>query len=319
MKIIDLILFVQTAPKRSRGESALLLCQWLMCRLYYIFWLLRGHECKDPAVYLIFSNGQEFIFVSSLSNLCLPLHRTCKPSKIYDIVAIFYGPNHTIYSQFRLCMVAHILGMKKESKQMLAQQCINNRSHHRGSCHYLLGKLSSCSSAVVSGNKLMCCGDYTESDRNIFSQDAPAITVTHMHTRAHWACNVRTWRSQNELNAIIMCYHLHQLFISSFYWGLHALSFPPSSPLFCSQWRGGHTKGGFSFLHIHICQFHWVKYRERSIQLDNLSIIIIVLLMLGRCLSDVMVWHNHARHNISWFVLQIPLMSVSFCQEYRKD
>lgn len=96
---------------------------------------------------------------------------------------------------------------------MLAQQCSNNRSHHSGSCHYLLGKLSSCSSAVVSGNKLMCCRDYTESDRNNFSQDALYITVTHMHTRAHWACYVRIWRSQNELNAIVMCYHLHQLFI----------------------------------------------------------------------------------------------------------
>lgn len=40
LKIIfteDLILFIQTAPKPSRGEPALLLCQWLMCRLYYIF------------------------------------------------------------------------------------------------------------------------------------------------------------------------------------------------------------------------------------------------------------------------------------------
>lgn len=37
LKIIDLILFIQTAPKSSRGGPALLLCQWLMCRLYYIF------------------------------------------------------------------------------------------------------------------------------------------------------------------------------------------------------------------------------------------------------------------------------------------
>lgn len=36
LKIIDLILFIQTAPKPSRGGPALLLCQWLMCRLYYI-------------------------------------------------------------------------------------------------------------------------------------------------------------------------------------------------------------------------------------------------------------------------------------------
>lgn len=68
------------------------------------FWHLRERECKNPAVYLIFTNGQEFIFISSLSNLCLPLHQTCKPSKIYDIVAVFYDPKGTIYSQFSQIM-----------------------------------------------------------------------------------------------------------------------------------------------------------------------------------------------------------------------
>lgn len=206
------------------------------------FWLLRGHECKDPAVYLIFSNGQEFIFVSSLSNLCLPLHWTCNPSKIYNIVAVFYGPKGTRYSQFRLYAAAHVLGITKESKQMLAQQCINNISHHSGSRHYLLGKLSSCSSAVVSGNKLMCCRDYTESDRNNFSQDAPA---TNSNTRAH-TCALGLLCATMEVTEWAECYHYVLSSASALYFFFLRALLPPSSP-FWSQWRGGQAKGRFSF------------------------------------------------------------------------
>lgn len=143
------------------------------------------------------------LFLSPHCLICLPLHRTCKPSKIYDILAVFYGPKGTIYSQLWLHMAAHVLGMKKEFKQMLVWQCINNRSHHSGLCHYLLGKLSSCSSAVVSGNKLMCCRDYTESDRNNFSQDAPA---TNSNTRAH-TCALGLYCVNTEVTEWAECYH----------------------------------------------------------------------------------------------------------------
>lgn len=46
---------------------------------------------------------------------------------------------------------------------MLMWQSINNRGHHTRSCHYLSDKLSSCTSAVMSGNKLMWCRNYTGS------------------------------------------------------------------------------------------------------------------------------------------------------------
>lgn len=215
-------------------------------------------------------------------------------------------------------MAVHVLGMKK-NPNMLARQCINNRSHHSGPRHYLLGKLSNCSSTVVSGNKLMCCRDYTESDRNKFSQIAPA---TNSNTSAH-TCALGLFCANTEVTEWAECYHhvlssAPALYIFFLLRTLPSL-LPPSSPFFWSRWRGGQAIGQFSFLHIHICQFDRVTYRERYIQLDNLSIIITVLLMLVPCLGDVMVWPDRARHNISRFALQILLMSVSFCQEYRKD
>lgn len=112
------------------------------------------------------------------------------------------------------------------------------------------------------------------------------LTVTHVHTRVYWACNVQVPRSQNQLIAIIMCYQPHQLIISSSFRRFRTLSFPPSSPSFWSRWRGGQAEGAFSFLQVHISQCHRVTHRERAIQSDVLSIIITVLLMLVRWLGD---------------------------------
>lgn len=150
----------------------------------------------------------------------------------------------------------------------------------------------------------MCCRDHTENDN--FSQDGPA---TNSNTRAH-TCALCLLCVNMEVTEWAECYH-HVLSSASarcFFFlprTPHSL-LPPSSPSFWSRWRGSQAKGRFSFLHVHICQFHWVTYRERSIQWVNLSIIITVLLMLVWCLGDIIVWPDHARHNISRFSPDSP-------------
>lgn len=114
--------------------------------------------------------------------------------------------------------------------------------------HYLLGKLSSCSSAVVSGNKLMCCRDYTESDRNNLSQDTPA---TNSNTRAH-TCALRLLCANTEITESAECYHhvlssASALYFCFFYRGLRALYFHHHHPRFGPDKEVARRKEDFLF------------------------------------------------------------------------
>lgn len=90
---------------------------------------------------------------------------------------------------------------------------INNRGPHSGFCHCLSGKLSSCTSAVVSGDKLMC-RNYTE-----YLTETVSPTAANSNTRVCvcWLWNVLAQSSQRQKDDFIMSYHLQQLFFFLFF------------------------------------------------------------------------------------------------------
>lgn len=165
---------------------------------------------------------------------------------------------------------------------------INSRGHHGRSCHYWSGNSSSCTSALVSGNKLMWC------------RQKPFLPLVGVC----WVCNVLAQSSQKQQDGFIMCYHLQQLgcFIS---WDSALLHFHRPSPVFWwifdDEGAGPHLdldERRLFFLkqnkkkNIHISQCHRVTCCDLSDPSSRtfLSIIVIVLLML---VGDVMVWSDH--------------------------
>lgn len=104
---------------------------------------------------------------------------------------------------------------KKRNTQTLMWHKINSRGHHGRSCHYWSGNSSSCTSALVSGNKLMWC------------RQKPFLPLVGVC----WVCNVLAQSSQKQQDGFIMCYHLQQLgcFIS---WDSALFHFHRPSPVF---------------------------------------------------------------------------------------
>lgn len=98
---------------------------------------------------------------------------------------------------------------------------INNRGHHSRSCHYLSGKLSSCTSAVVSGNKLMWCRNYTA----IAVTDTVSAAANSNVCAGSVMCLHRVHRSSRMISSCVIIFCSCYLSCILFHQTLHSFIF----------------------------------------------------------------------------------------------
>lgn len=154
---------------------------------------------------------------------------------------------------------------------------INNRGPHSGFCHYLSGKLSSCTSAVVSGDKLMC-RNYTGS---VWQKPFPPLplTATHMCAGSEM-CLRRVHRGRKMISSCLIIFSSCFFFLFSCILFSHSLRSFIFTMFWSWRWGGQSTasliprcgqRGPFFI----ILFFYWaptsvsvIRWSERSIQSD---------------------------------------------------